>query len=67
MTHFSPLAGKPDLPENYHTLTWELKKTGGSVRLALIQDNNPSEHAAEHSQAMWDRVLADVKMIAERD
>ena len=24
-THFSPLTGQPDVPENYHTLTWTLE------------------------------------------
>ena len=23
-THFSPLTGEPDVPENYHTLTWTI-------------------------------------------
>jgi uncharacterized protein YndB with AHSA1/START domain len=26
MTHFSPLSGQEDLPEKYHTLTYELEQ-----------------------------------------
>ena len=26
-THFSPLSGQADVPENYHTLTWTLEET----------------------------------------
>src|ERR1700710_2056405 len=28
VTHFSPLGGQDDRPENYHTLTYELKPRG---------------------------------------
>ena len=66
-THFSPLGGEEDRPENYHTLTWTLEdQEGGATKLTLSQDNNASEEAAEHSQGMWDMLVADVKKIAER-
>ena len=66
-THFSPLGGEEDQPENYHTLTWTLEdQEGGATKLTLSQDNNASEEAAEHSQGMWDMLVADVKKIAER-
>ena len=64
-THFSPLSGQPDEPANYHTLEWTLEDHGGATRLTLAQDNNPTEEAAAHSQAMWDKLVADVKAIAE--
>ena len=65
-THFSPLSGQEDKPENYHTLEWTLEDLDGSTRLTLAQDNNPSQEAAAHSKAMWDKLLADVKALAER-
>jgi len=66
-THFSPLSGQEDKPENYHTLEWTLEDQGGATtRLSLAQDNNPSEDAAAHSKGMWDKLLADVKALAER-
>jgi uncharacterized protein YndB with AHSA1/START domain len=65
VTHFSPLSGQEDKPENYHTLEWTLEDLGGSTRLTLAQDNNPTEEAAAHSKAMWDKLVADVKRIAE--
>src|SRR5665213_2167517 len=39
-THFSPLSGVPDVPENYHTLTYELSAEGEHTHLTLSQDNN---------------------------
>jgi uncharacterized protein YndB with AHSA1/START domain len=65
-THFSPLGGQEDKPENYHTLTWTLLDQGGRTLLTLAQDNNPTAEAAEHSQGMWDRLVADVKRLSER-
>ncbi|MDQ0729752.1 SRPBCC family protein [Arthrobacter sp. B1I2] len=65
-THFSALSGQEDKPENYHTLEWTLEELDGSTRLTLAQDNNPTEEAAAHSKAMWDKLVADVKAIAER-
>ena len=65
-THFSPLAGQEDKPENYHTLTWTLQDQGSRTLLTLTQDNNPTAEAADHSKGMWDRLVADVKRISER-
>ena len=66
MTHFSPLSGQEDKPENYHTLTWTLEEEIGGTKLTLSQDNNASAEAAEHSKGMWDQLVASVKEIAER-
>ncbi|MGZ4660377.1 SRPBCC domain-containing protein [Pseudarthrobacter sp. NIBRBAC000502771] len=65
-THFSPLSGQADQPENYHTLEWTLEDQDGATKLSLSQDNNPSEEAAAHSKGMWDKLVADVKALAER-
>ncbi|MEI2277437.1 SRPBCC domain-containing protein [Paenarthrobacter ilicis] len=66
-THFSPLGGQEDKPENYHTLTWTLESEAGTTELTLSQDNNASADEARHSKGMWDALVASVKAIAERD
>ena len=66
VTHYSPLTGQPDVPENYHTLTYELAKRGTSTHLSLSQDNNASEEEAEHSRGMWEMLVNGVKEAAER-
>jgi uncharacterized protein YndB with AHSA1/START domain len=66
MTHFSPLSGQPDVPENYHTLRFELDEIPGGTRVTLDQDNNPTREAAAHSQANWVQFLEGVKTVAER-
>ena len=65
VTHFSPLGGKDDVPENYHTLTYELEGSNGTTHVSLSQDNNASAEAAEHSQANWERMLAGLKATVE--
>ena len=66
VTHFSPLSGQEDAPENYHTLTWTLEERSGMTEFTLSQDNNASAEEAQHSKSMWDSLVAGVKAIAER-
>jgi uncharacterized protein YndB with AHSA1/START domain len=65
VTHFSPLSGQDDVPENYHTLTYELEAAGPVTRVALSQDNNPTAEAAEHSKANWEKMLSGLKEVVE--
>ena len=57
VTHFSPLTGQDDVPENYHTVTYDLDEHDGHTHVALTQDNAGSEEEAEHSSAMWQQML----------
>jgi len=66
MTHYSPLGGADDVPENYHTLTYELHQADGTTRLTLTQDANASPEAAEHSRANWEKVLSGLKAVVEK-
>ena len=65
-THFSPLSGQDDVPENYHTLTWTLEGEADTTELTLSQDNNATAEQAEYSKGMWDSLVKGVKAIAER-
>jgi uncharacterized protein YndB with AHSA1/START domain len=64
-THFSPLSGQPDVPENYHTLTYTLEPDGDHTRLTLTQDNNGSKTEVEHSAANWQQMLDSLKSVVE--
>ncbi|OBA89495.1 ATPase [Mycobacteriaceae bacterium 1482268.1] len=66
VSHFSPLSGQPDKPENYHTLTYELDERSGGTHVSLSQDNNGSEAEAQRSTANWEAMLAGLKKIVER-
>jgi uncharacterized protein YndB with AHSA1/START domain len=65
VTHFSPLSGNDDVPENYHTVTHELEAHNGTTHVSLSQDNNPSAEAAEHSRANWEKMLSGLKATVE--
>ena len=64
-SHFSPMMGKPDKPENYHTITIRLSESGKNTRVTLEQDNNNTEEERGHSQKNWETMLAGLKKYVE--
>jgi uncharacterized protein YndB with AHSA1/START domain len=56
-THYSPLSGQPDVPENYHHLTFTFDEHDGSTTVTLEQDGNGSPEEASHATANWEQVL----------
>lgn len=77
-SHFSPLSGAPDKPENYHQVTIDLSKQddqgdqgdqgekGEKVRLDLSQDNNKTAEARDESQRNWAMMLDGIKKVVEQ-
>lgn len=65
-SHFSPLAGMPDEPQNYHTVTVELLPEGDQTMVVLEQDNNTSEEEREHSRQNWSMMLESLKQYVEQ-
>ena len=65
-SHFSPLSGKPDVPENYHTVSIELMSDGAKTVVSLSQDNNESDQAREHSEKNWKMMLDALKKLLEK-
>jgi len=65
-SHFSALSGQQDLPENYHTVTIELYGKGKQTFVSLLQDNNATEEAREHSQKNWKIMLDGLKKLLEK-
>jgi uncharacterized protein YndB with AHSA1/START domain len=64
-THFSPMSGAEDLPENYHTITVELEEDDDRTVVSLAQDNNATEDERDHSASMWATMLATLKDVLE--
>jgi len=65
VTHFSPLTGQPDVPENYHRVTYQLTDEGDHTHLRLDQDNAGPEAAREESESTWRVVLDGLKELVE--
>ena len=64
-SHFSPLAGLPDKPENYHDVTIDLKGDERLTHVVLSQDNNADEKAKAHSEKNWSMMLDGLKHYVE--
>ncbi len=65
-TYFSPLEGKPDKPENYKNVKYELFPEKGATKIRITQDNNESEEAKNHSEQNWNTVLKGMKELLEK-
>jgi hypothetical protein len=65
-SHFSPLSGVPDKPENYHIVTIDLMDTGNQTRVTLTQNNSATEEERAHSEENWKMVLAELKKFVEQ-
>jgi len=66
ITHYSPLSGEEDRPENYHRMEYLLSEAGGGTHVVLEQDGNPTQDAADHAAANWQKMLDGLAEIAEQ-
>jgi uncharacterized protein YndB with AHSA1/START domain len=69
-THWSPLSGMADAPENYHIVAFDLRKASGGTEVVLTQTNpNDAEPLTKENRAEYDKnwtmVLAGLKKAAE--
>lgn len=66
-THWSPMGGSEDKPENYHTVTYVLAGADGKTTLTLTQDNNASQEEADKmANDNWGPVLNGLKETVEK-
>src|SRR5256885_15445183 len=65
-SHYSPLSGLPDKPENHHTVTIEVEGKGAETRVSLAQDNNESDEARQHPEQNWKMMLESLKKLLEK-
>lgn len=65
-SHWSPMGGSEDRPENYHTVAFDLAADGDGTRLSLTQDNNPTQAEADAmAENNWGPMLDGLKATAE--
>ncbi len=66
VTHWSPLTGTEDAPENYHTLVYALgDDDGGSTEVSISQDNNGDQDEADRNAETWSQMLGALKQHVE--
>jgi uncharacterized protein YndB with AHSA1/START domain len=65
-THWSDRSGKPDSPEHYQEVTWEVSERDGGSELTITEHNLPSDEAKDASDQAWSMVLRNLKELLER-
>jgi uncharacterized protein YndB with AHSA1/START domain len=66
-THWSPMGGSEDKPENYHTVMFGLAENRGKTTLTLTQDNNATQEEADTmAKDNWGPMLQGLKETAEK-
>lgn len=65
-TYWSGMSGKPDVPENYVTVTYELHPQDGATEVVILQDGNATEEAQRGAQSNWETVLGSMKAMLEK-
>ena len=63
--YFSPLSGKPDIPENYAEVTYALRPNGDGTTLTVTQGNIPNEAERTRGEGNWAMVLESLKKTIE--
>ena len=64
-THFSPLAGLPNRPENYHTVSYAVTGDDDQSTLTITQENNRDQAEVDESQKTWTTILEGLKKVVE--
>src|SRR5688572_25452360 len=65
VTHYSPLSGQPDVPENYHRVTYAIERRGEGSTLTITQENNRDEAEVEEAERTWGMILGNMKALLE--
>jgi uncharacterized protein YndB with AHSA1/START domain len=64
-SHWSPVSGLPDAPENHEVVAWELSERDGGTELTISESNLASEEAKRTSEESWRMVLGNLKGLLE--
>jgi uncharacterized protein YndB with AHSA1/START domain len=64
-SHWSPVSGLPDAPENYERVSWELSERDDGTELTIRESNLASEEARATSEQSWRLVLENLKKLLE--
>jgi uncharacterized protein YndB with AHSA1/START domain len=66
VTHYSPMTGADDVPENYHRVRYELSPSRDSTTVELTQDGCDSAEQAKQFSQNWQGMLDGLKKVAEQ-
>jgi uncharacterized protein YndB with AHSA1/START domain len=66
VTHYSPLSGLPDTPENYHVVTYAISGAGDHSTLTITQANYRDQAEVDESVGTWTTILGGIKTLLEK-
>lgn len=66
-SYWSSLSGKEDKTENYANVSYQLSEKENGTEIVITQDNIADEKTKEHSLQNWNKVLADLKKLLEKE
>jgi uncharacterized protein YndB with AHSA1/START domain len=64
-SHWSPVSGTEDEPDNYQVVRWDLAPVAGRTRLTVTEDNLPSVEAERVSEQAWGSALGALRQLFE--
>ena len=59
------MSGLPDLPENYHIITYEMNQENHHTLLKLTEENLAGKSMKDRSAKLWDMVFEKLKKLVE--
>ena len=63
--YLSSWSNKPDIPENYNTITYTLTEQNGGTLLSINQTNCEDEAQQKHSEENWMMIMTAMKKLIE--
>ncbi|WP_374008710.1 SRPBCC family protein [Leifsonia sp. LS-T14] len=66
-SYYSPLSGKPDVPESYQTVSYLLAEDGDGTRVTITQDGCADDAEAQRMGDNWQQVLQSLRSVVEAD
>lgn len=64
-SYWSNMSGLPDLPENYHIITYEMNQENHHTLLKLTEENLAGKSMKDRSAKLWDMVFEKLKKLVE--
>jgi uncharacterized protein YndB with AHSA1/START domain len=64
-SYFSPLSGEADTQDNYTVITYRMTDKGDHTEVAITQEDNKTQEAADSMTGNWKSVLAELKKMLE--
>ena len=64
-SYYSPLSGKPDMPESYQTVSYVLAADGDGTQVTITQDGCADRAEADRMSGNWAMTLGSLKSVIE--